>query len=64
MVLKTLTTSISRKLRDKSLLLFRHEWGWMKSKKFFVLFVKLAIFKELRKACLSISSFSGVPGGR
>jgi hypothetical protein len=41
--------NIPRKLRDKFLLVFRHEWRWMKSKKFFVLFVKLAIFESTAK---------------
>jgi hypothetical protein len=41
--------SFPRKFRDKFLLVFRHEWRWMKSKKFFVLFVKLAIFVRTAK---------------
>src|SRR6266850_4336815 len=41
--------SITRQLRDEFLLVFRHEWRRIKSKKFFVLFVKLAILVSTAK---------------
>jgi hypothetical protein len=41
---------IPRQVRDKFLLLFRHKWRRIKSEKFFVLFVKLAIFKRTAKS--------------
>ena len=40
---------VPRQLRDKFLLVFRHEWRWIESKKFFVLFVKLAILVSTAK---------------
>jgi hypothetical protein len=42
--------TIPRQLRDKSLLLFGHEWRWIKSEKFFVLFMKLAILERTAKS--------------
>ena len=49
MILKTLTTSVSRGSSATSFLVFRHEWRWIESKKFFVLFVKLAILVSTAK---------------
>ena len=40
---------IARQLRDKFLLVFRHEWRWINANQFFVLFVKLAIFERPAK---------------